>query len=147
MMRLRPPTRRRLLPVLAAALLWLQALGLWHHVVHGSGVQRDAAVASATGHGHDHDHAFAGHDEGDPSAGSTTSSRTPTSPSAAPARRRRWTWSAQRSRRYRPAGSRRRPPASSLAARLSRPEVLRSRMAPSAGPMAPGAHSRRPTSP
>lgn len=59
-------TRRVALPLLAAAMLMLQALGLWHSVVHANGV--------ATGvHAHDtHDEAghhpgegFAGHDDGD----------------------------------------------------------------------------------
>lgn len=62
-MRLHPAHRRRLLPLLAAALLWLQALGLWHHVVHGAALHGDSAVAFA--HEHADDHAFAGHDEGD----------------------------------------------------------------------------------
>ena len=65
-MRLHPRTRRRLLPLLAAALLWLQALGLWHHVVHGVGVHGDGPVAAAGVHHHAGDHSFAGHDEGDP---------------------------------------------------------------------------------
>lgn len=67
-MRLHLRTRQRLLPLLAAALLWLQALGLWHHVVHGAGVPGDGPVAAAGvhHHDHDHDHSFAGHDEGDP---------------------------------------------------------------------------------
>lgn len=65
-MRPQTSTRRWLLPMMAAALLWLQALGLWHQVVHGHAVHSGAAPASAGGHdSHDH-HAFAGHDEGDP---------------------------------------------------------------------------------
>jgi hypothetical protein len=65
-MRPQVSTRRWLLPMMAAALLWLQALGLWHQVVHGHGAQGGAAVASASEHDHHDDHAFAGHDEGDP---------------------------------------------------------------------------------
>lgn len=61
-MRPQAARRRLLLPLLAAALLWLQALGLWHHVVHGAAGHGDLAVAAADAH----DHAFAGHDEGDP---------------------------------------------------------------------------------
>lgn len=58
--------------MMAAALLWLQALGLWHEVVHGHAAHGGAAAAFVGGHGpHDHHqdhehHAFAGHDEGDP---------------------------------------------------------------------------------
>src|SRR5690606_22939700 len=72
-------TRLVALPLLAAALLMLQALGLWHRAVHGSAhgpaarVVADHAHAEDghrghLGHGHDahEDHAFAGHDEGDP---------------------------------------------------------------------------------
>ena len=51
---------------MAAALLWLQALGLWHQMVHGQAVHGGAVAASAVEHGHHDDHAFAGHDEGDP---------------------------------------------------------------------------------
>lgn len=56
---------------MAAALLWLQGLGLWHQVVHGHAAQGGAISAWASGHDlHEHDdheaHAFAGHDEGDP---------------------------------------------------------------------------------
>lgn len=63
-MRLRPATRARLLPLLAAALLWLQALGLWHHVVHGGAGPGDRPVASATVHDH-HDRHFGDHEDGD----------------------------------------------------------------------------------
>ncbi len=58
--------------MMAAALLCLQALGLWHQVVHGHVAHGGAAAAFAHGHDpHDHHedherHAFAGHDEGDP---------------------------------------------------------------------------------
>lgn len=71
-MRLHPRTRRRLLPLLAVALLWLQALGLWHHVVHGVALEGPVAAVSASahdadGHGGDHgDHGLADHDAGDP---------------------------------------------------------------------------------
>lgn len=60
-------TRRVALPLLAAAMLMLQALGLWHSVVHPAGV---AGLAGAYAHDHDHhdgEHgeSFAGHDDGD----------------------------------------------------------------------------------
>lgn len=58
-------TRRVALPLLAAAMLMLQALGLWHGVVHPSG--HDGAVV-AQAHDHhpgDHGDGFAGHDEDD----------------------------------------------------------------------------------
>lgn len=65
-MRPQSSTRRWLLPLMAAALLWLQALGLWHQVVHGHAVHGGATQASASEHDSHDDHAFAGHDEGDP---------------------------------------------------------------------------------
>ncbi len=43
MLRPSTPFRRIALPLLAAAMLWLQALGLWHGVVHG--------VVHSLGHG------------------------------------------------------------------------------------------------
>jgi len=55
--------------MMAAALLWLQALGLWHLVVHGHAAPGGAAATFASGfdpHDHHDDRAFAGHDEGDP---------------------------------------------------------------------------------
>ena len=58
-------TRRVALPLLAAAMLMLQALGLWHSVVHPSG---PAGVVMAQDHDHrhgDHGDGFAGHGEGD----------------------------------------------------------------------------------
>lgn len=58
-------TRRIALPLLAAALLMLQALGLWHQVVHGP-AGHGAVAVSASEHDHHDDHAFAGHEEGDP---------------------------------------------------------------------------------
>ncbi len=57
--------RRIALPLLAAAMLMLQALGLWHGVVH-PGVHADTAVAQGHDHsdGH-HAEGFGGHDDGD----------------------------------------------------------------------------------
>lgn len=57
--------RRIALPLLAVAMLMLQALGLWHGVVHPRGHELAAAVTVP-----DHDHAdhadgFGGHDDGD----------------------------------------------------------------------------------
>lgn len=57
-------TRRVALPLLAAAMLMLQAIGLWHSVVHAGG---HAGVVMAQDH-HQGEHAddgFAGHDDGD----------------------------------------------------------------------------------
>ena len=50
-MRPQASTRRWLLPLMAAALLWLQALGLRHQVVHGPVVHGGAEAAAERGHG------------------------------------------------------------------------------------------------
>lgn len=56
-------TRRVALPLLAAAMLMLQALGLWHSVVHANGL---GPVVHAHGEADEHaDDSFAGHDDGD----------------------------------------------------------------------------------
>lgn len=57
-------TRRAALPLLAAAMLMLQALGLWHGVVHAQG---HGGVVMAQDHhrGDPVDDGFAGHDDGD----------------------------------------------------------------------------------
>ncbi|MFT3666388.1 hypothetical protein [Piscinibacter sp.] len=47
--------RRIALPLIAAAMLMLQAVGLWHGVVHAHAQARAGAAAGS----------FAGHDEGD----------------------------------------------------------------------------------
>lgn len=52
------------MPLLAAALLMLQALGLWHAVVHARGAAGSVAASLAAHDGH-HDEHFAGHEDGD----------------------------------------------------------------------------------
>jgi hypothetical protein len=57
--------RRIALPLLAAAMLMLQALGLWHGVVHPRSHEPVASVQAHDHAGGDHADGFAGHDDGD----------------------------------------------------------------------------------
>jgi hypothetical protein len=59
-------TRRVALPLLAAAMLMLQALGLWHSVVHANGLATVVHAHDVHGEaGHHADDGFASHDDGD----------------------------------------------------------------------------------